>query len=321
MFVRRLSHAINVAAPDLIHTNGFKMHILGAWASPRRIPLVWHVRDFVRARPLMSRLLRMHSRRCAAVIVNSRSVACDVRAALGPRISVHTVYNAVDLDRFSPQGPRLDLDLLCGMPTAGREVIRVGLVATMARWKGHETFLRALATLPMELPLRGYIIGGPVYHTLGSQYDIEELKTLAAGLGIADKVGFTGLVRDSAAAMRALDVVVHASVAPEPFGLVIAEAFACGRAVIASAAGGVNEIITPEENALAHRPGDVVGLAGCIAQLVDDSELRARLAERARSDARQRFTRTRLASDLNTIYRALASDVERIDKHAAFARP
>jgi glycosyltransferase involved in cell wall biosynthesis len=321
MFVHRLGRAINQTAPDLVHTNGFKMHVLGAWASPHRVPLVWHIHDFVRVRPLMSRLLRIHSKRCAAVIANSRSVADDVRAVLGSRIPVHVVYNAVDLDRFSPQGPKLDLDALCEMSAADRGIIRVGLVATMARWKGHQAFLRALAMLPADLPVRGYVIGGPVYDTLGSQHDIEELKNLAAELGIAHKVGFTGLVRDSAAALRALDIVVHASVAPEPFGLVIAEAFACGRAVIASAAGGVSEIITPGENALAHRPGDVVGLARCIVQLAGDRELRVRLATAACGTARRRFTRARLAIDLNTIYRALASDFERVDKYAAFARP
>ena len=308
-YIGRLARAISDEAPDLVHTNGFKMHVLGVWASPRRVPLLWHVHDFVRARPVMSRLLKMHSRRCASVVANSRAVADDVRMALGARVAIHTVYNAVDLERFSPEGPKLDLDALSGIPapdTVG--IVRVGLVATMARWKGHETFLRALSMLPVDLPVRGYVIGGPVYQTVGSQHTIEELRGLAAQLGIAVKIGFTGFVRDSAAAMRALDIVVHASVAPEPFGLVIAEAFACGRAVIASAAGGAAEIITPGENALAHRPGDATELARLIAQLAVDAELRKRLGLAGGRTARECFTRARLAADFTAIYRGIAAN-------------
>ena len=62
----------------------------------------------------------------------------------------------------------------------------------------------------------------------------------------------TGFVKDSAAALRALDVVVHGSTAPEPFGLVIAEAMACGRTVIVSDSGGVAEVITGDLNHARH---------------------------------------------------------------------
>lgn len=302
LYVRRLSRVIAVSAPDLIHTNGFKMHVLGAWAAPRRVPLVWHIHDFVGARPLMSRLLRIHSRRCSSVIANSFSVADDVRASLGKRVPIHTVYNSVDLQRFAPVGSTLDLDALAGMSKAEDPIVRVGLVATMARWKGHEIFLRAISMLPREIPLRGYVIGGPIYQTIGSQYTVEELRELAVTLNIADRVGFTGFIRDSAAAMRALDVVVHASVAPEPFGLVIAEALACGRPVIASAGGGAAELITPGKTALTHQPGDTVELARLIAQLAGDPVLRTELGMAGRRSAQFLFTRARMATEMTRIY-------------------
>ena len=305
-YVRRLGRSIADEAPDLIHTNGFKMHVLAAWAAPRLIPLIWHIHDFVRARPMMSRLLKLHLRRCSAVITNSHAVADDVRAALGTSVGISTLYNAVDLKRFSPEGPKLDLDALSGMPPAPSGVVRVGLVATMARWKGHETFLRSISLLQREIPLRAYVIGGPVYQTLGSQYSIKELRVLAAELGIVDRVGFTGFVRNSAEAMRALDIVVHASVAPEPFGLVIAEAFASGRAVISSATGGAADLVVPSEAALVYRPGDAPELANLILRVAADPDLRARLGVAGRRIAEQRFRRARLAAQLTPLYRELA---------------
>ena len=107
----------------------------------------------------------------------------------------------------------------------------------MAQWKGHEIFLRALAMLPRDLLVRGYVIGGSLYSTRGSQADIAQLRRVADTLSLNGNVGFTGFVNDPAAAIRALDIVVHASTSPEPFGRVIAEAMACGKPVIMSGSG------------------------------------------------------------------------------------
>ncbi len=235
VYAARLRRAIAEFHPDVVHSNGFKMHVLAAWATPRKIPVMWYFHDYVGARPLMSRLLRAHLSRCALAVANSKSVADDARATLGARLTVKPVYYSLDLDAFAPDGPVLDLDRIAAMPPAPAGTVRVGLAATFARWKGHEVFLRALAALPRGIAIRGYIIGGPVYRSGGSQFSIEELRALAAELGIASMVGFTGFIDDPAPALRALDIAVHASTQPEPFGLAIAEAMACGRAVISSA--------------------------------------------------------------------------------------
>jgi glycosyltransferase involved in cell wall biosynthesis len=305
VYRRRLMHAIRAMSPDLVHSNGFKMHLLGAWATPPGVPVLWHVHDFVRARPLMAPLLRAQARRCAAIIANSHSVATDVRAALGPRPAIFTVYNAINLIHFAPNGSIADLDRLAGMPPLGEGGVRVGIVATMARWKGHETFLRALAMLPATAPIRGYVIGGPVYETEGSQYTIAELRSVAERMGLSDRVGFTGFLKEAAPAMRALDIVVHASIQPEPFGLVIAEAMACGRAVIVSAGGGASEIIEDGVDAVAHPPGDAAALARLIAMLAGDAAMRTRLGQAAAQTSARRFTHERLAADLLAAYRSI----------------
>ena len=308
-YASELTESLRVIAPDLIHTNGFKMHILGARAIPKiGIPLVWHVRDYVGARPFMARLMRVHVRRCAVVVTNSRSVADDVRAVCGDDVRICPLLDAIDIEKFSPTGNRLDLDRLAGLPEAEPGTIRVGLLATMARWKGHKVFLSALSRLPGELNVRGYVIGGALYETEGSQYKLNELKDEAARLGLSGKVGFTGFVEDAASAMRSLDIVVHASTEPEPFGLVIAEAMACGRALIASEAGGAAEIMTVGKNALGHKPGDVEGLSDCIARLVTDGQLRKQLGEAGRATAKAHFDRARLATELVPIYQTAGAN-------------
>jgi len=87
-------------------------------------------------------------------------------------------------------------------------------------------------------PARFYVIGGPVYLTHGSQVSRGELENHCQMLGLDGWVGLIGFQQDPAEIYPALDVVVHASTRPEPFGLTVVEAMACGRAVIATEAGG-----------------------------------------------------------------------------------
>ncbi|HEV7797812.1 MAG TPA: glycosyltransferase family 4 protein [Pyrinomonadaceae bacterium] len=320
-YARKLRQELQRLNAELIHTNGFKMHILGALAKPPGVPLIWHIHDYLSSRRFMVPLMKLLSRRCSIVLANSNSVKADIEAVCGDRFLVQTVYNAVDESVFSPAGPTLDLDRLSGLPPPAESVVRVGMLATFARWKGHEVFLRALALVPASVPLRAYVVGDALYQTDGSQHSLTELKGMAQDLGIADRVGFTGFVAQPAGAMRSLDIVVHASTQPEPFGLVIIEGMACGRAVIVSEAGGAAELIQTklqpnspaanssnietEINALGHAPGDAAQLAERITQLASDSSLRARLGAAGRATVERRFKREQLAIALTQTYRQL----------------
>ena len=298
---QRLARILEELEPDLIHTNGFKMHLLGASVARSSIPLVWHIHDYVSVRPLMSRLLRVFHRKCSVAIVNSTSVARDVEALL-PGLRVVPVYNAVDIARFSPEGPKLDLDALSRLAPARGAVVRIGLISTFARWKGHQVFLRAVAQLPPELNVRGYIIGGPIYQTRESQWSLDELRQESEHLGLRDRIGFTGFLRDIPGALRALDIVVHASTQPEPFGMVIIEAMACGKPVIASRAGGALELFAEGETALGHPPGDAAVLAKQIQRLAADAGLRQGLGAAARANVEKHYHGKRLAADLLAVY-------------------
>jgi len=304
-YAHGLARWLRQVKPDIIHTNGFKMHLLGARARPRKTPLVWHIHDYVGSRRLAGRLLRWLGGSCNVAVVNSNSVASDVQRLL-PALRTVTIYNAIDVERFSPSGATIDLDAAAGLAPAGEGTIRVGLVATFARWKGHQVFLDALTRLPSDVPVRGYIIGGPIYQTDGSQWSLEELRQKVEGLQLTGKVGFTGFLDDPAAAMRSLDVIIHASTAPEPFGMVIIEGMACGKPVIASQAGGAAELFVDGENALGYPPGDADMLAGQITRLARDPDLRHRIGEAARATAERTYQGQRLAQELTAVYRNLS---------------
>lgn len=301
-FLRQARHLVRTLRPTLLHSHGLKSHLLAAAARPAGVPVLWHVHDFYSHRPVAGKLLRRMRRGVTGGIAISKAVAADAAAVL-PGVPITVVPNAVNLEQFQP-GPAdgTDLDRLAGMPPA--EFVRVGLVATYANWKGHGVFLDALARVPN---VRGYIVGGPIYATAGSQVSRDELQAQAVRLGIADRVGFVPFQADPAGVYRMLDVVVHASTRPEPFGLTIAEAMACGRAVVVANAGGAAELFTDGADALGHTPGDAASLAAAIRRLADDPALRTRLGTAARATAEASFAEDRFGEQVVAAYAAAAN--------------
>jgi glycosyltransferase involved in cell wall biosynthesis len=300
-YLRRLRAALRREDPTIVHSNGIKAHVAASLALPRGARLVWHLHEYVRARPSTARILRRLSGRPAVIVVNSDSVAEDARAALGEGHMLRRVHNGVDVSLFRPDGPALDLAAAAGLPPdAG--LLRIGLVATFGRWKGHDVFLQAIARIAADHPVRAYVVGGAVYETAGSQRSLEELRANAAMLGLEGVVGFTGHVADVPAALRALDIVVHASTNLEPFGMVIAEAMAAGRAVVAVQAGGASELFEDGVDALGHKMGDAEDLARHLRRLAQDAALRERLGRSARATAVQRFSAARMAAEFRKVY-------------------
>ena len=116
----------------------------------------------------------------------------------------------------------------------------------------------------------------------GEDAYVERLKLRAAKPDLAGRVHFLGFQQDVPRLMRAMDVIVHCSTAPEPFGLVIVEGMLARRPVIASAAGGALEIMTGESGLLV-APGDATALRSAITRLLENPELARRLAEEGAS--------------------------------------
>ena len=281
-----LRRELSTLSPSIVQSNGFKMHVLGAMGCPAGVKLIWHVHDFVSNRSAMKALLRWFAKRPAAVVAISPAVAEDLKSIREAR----TIWNSVDIERFAT------------VSESHHKEIRIGLVATFARWKGHEVFLRALALLPGDIPWQGFIAGGRVYQRAGSQWTEQELRSLVVELGLTDMVEFTGFLPDAAPFVQTLDIAVHASTEPEPFGLAIAEAMAAGRAVVATSAS----IVTDGVDGLVCPCGDVTALAHALERLARDPELRLRLGEAAAISARQRFQPRRMAAEFVELYESLA---------------
>lgn len=163
----------------------------------------------------------------------------------------------------------------------------VGIVGRLEEWKGQTVFLRAVSQLRRSHPdVRYAIVGGAVLGWEGTYPN--RLRELAAELGISDVVHFAGHREDVYAWFDAFDVAVHASLG-EPFGLVLVEAMALGKPVVATNLGGPTEIVEQGKSGLLVAPGDEAELAGAVARILDDPDLAARLGRGGIARA-ERFT-------------------------------
>ncbi len=267
---------IRARRPAIVHVNNSPFMGYDTWLVACRlagIPCVAHARGPRQSRPGLGRRLLAH--RFDRVIAVSRHVA-ESWAQFGiPRHRLEVVSNGIDLDEFRARlrRPPAEVRAELGVPVGGFLVLLPG---TLLSWKGQDVALEALALLPADLRASTVLAfaGGRSGSEDGAYH--RRLEAIAAQAGLAESVRFLGARGDVPDLMRAADVVLHASTRPEAFGLVLLEAMALGRPLIASSLGGPAEVVTPEAGRLFDptRPAD---LARELGTLLEDPGLRERL--------------------------------------------
>jgi glycosyltransferase involved in cell wall biosynthesis len=123
-----------------------------------------------------------------------------------------------------------------------------------------------------------------------------------------DKVIFAGYVSDVHGIYAALDVVVHSSTAPEPFGLVITEAMAYGLPVVASTLGAPREIIDDGQDGFLIHPGETEKVAQAVIRLLEDDELRMSMGQRARQKVLATYDAQLYADRVGNLYKEVLAD-------------
>jgi glycosyltransferase involved in cell wall biosynthesis len=134
------------------------------------------------------------------------------------------------------------------------------------------------------------------------------MKALARDLGIAPRVLFTDWryrLDDIPEVLAATSVLVHASTEPEPFGLVLIEAMACGRPVVATAAGGVLDIVEDGGTGLLVSPGDVESTASAVVRLLLHPEQASTMGAKGRAKAEREFSLPTYARRVEEVYRSI----------------
>lgn len=292
----------------LFHCNGTGAHIYGGLAARRLgVPSIYHVHDVPdvgwTGQGLVGRVARLVP--AAAAVTPSRFLAERLAERPARAARILSISNGLDgFDADHPVGGATGAAVRRegGRPD-GRAPVAVW-VGRLQRWKGAHVFLRAAALVRRAIPDARFIVVGGTLLGLEPEY-AAELRDLARALDLESAVLFAGHQPSVAPFLRDADVVVHSSIAPEPFGLVILEAMLAGKPVVASAEGGPLEIVEPELTGLLVPPGDAEALGAALLRLFQDSGLRARMGAAGRARAEQRFSAKTMAREFETLYAAL----------------
>jgi glycosyltransferase involved in cell wall biosynthesis len=180
----------------------------------------------------------------------------------------------------------------------------IGVVGNIKAWKGQDVLIRALPLLPCSIRWKCLVVGSVSTTSPNCVAYQRLLEDLVRDFGLTDRVVFTGYRSDVPALMSALDIVVHTSVAPEPFGLVILEGMALAKPVVCSAHGGPVEIVEDGVSGFLVPPGDPEALSARLTTLLVSREFREQIG-RAALQRVNVFNVTQHVERVQNVYRSL----------------
>ncbi|MPZ18553.1 MAG: glycosyltransferase [Luteitalea sp.] len=272
---------------DCLHANSQKAFVVACLAGVlAHRPVIWDLNDllipahFSRTNIRIDVALANYVAR--RVIANSQASAAAFVAQGGRQDKVRVVYNGIASDAFDAvteadvEAVRRELQL-DGKPL-------VGLFGRLGEWKGQDVALEAMCHLP---DVRLLLVGDALF---GEERYRAALRTQVTRLGLTDRVRFLGFRSDVPRLMRLVQAVLHTSKAPEPFGRVIVEGMLAERPVVATRAGGVEEILEDGVTGILVSPGDPVELATAVRDLLANPQRANELGKAARRSAKARFS-------------------------------
>ncbi|HTS87894.1 MAG TPA: glycosyltransferase family 4 protein [Gemmatimonadales bacterium] len=300
--IGRRRQFISTHAIDLVHLNNHPVFTCDDWlpaAHLEGIPCI--VNAMGEAPEEHSRVKRFLVRRYDRVIAISEHMRSRMRHLGIADERITTVYLGLDAAAYRARVDRRADEVRREAGVAPGAILAV-MVGNIRPWKGQHVVLSALAQLPIEVRgrLRVLFVGA----TAPGEVEYEAaLRQTVAREGLEGIVQFVGARRDVPDFVNAADICLHASVTPEPFGLVILEAMALGKPLLAAACGGPAEILTPESGVL-FDPERPEQLTAALARLVPDEAARACLGRAARERV-TRFSLDRNVAGNAQVYREL----------------
>jgi glycosyltransferase involved in cell wall biosynthesis len=262
----RYSRVLRRERADLLHLNNSitRTHDWMLAARLAGIPCVVHERGINDRFPFPTRRL---APKLAAIFCISRAVHDNLVAHGFAPGTLHTVANGLDPAEVAPARPPEEVRAALGI-APDRPI--VGVVGNIREWKGQEVLIRALPAIRARVPGIACLLVG--HATAGDAAYMARIQQHIDAHGLGPHVFLTGYTTNVADYLRVMDVAVHTSITPEPFGRVLLEAMAMRKPVVGSRGGAVPEIVVDGETGYTFTPGDAGDLAARILDLLEHAE-------------------------------------------------
>jgi L-malate glycosyltransferase len=289
--VRQLMLYLRKHKIRLVHTFDYPLNCFGVpIARAARVPVVLSSQRADRRLIPRSylKMLRLTDRLVSGIVVNSEAVRSEMIGTEHIAASVlHLCYNGIDTSAFQSEGRRR-------VPALRNASLVIGVLCVLRPEKDLVTLIEAFARVAAQnRDLRLAIVGsGP---------ELAHLETLVQELGVLNQCTFQPAVSDVATWLKSIDIFVLPSLS-EALSNSLMEAMACGCACIASRIGGNPELLRDEETGLLFEPGNSHDLAKKLHLLLNDTDLRSRLAQAGSRFIRDGFSLTASVKRMQEIY-------------------
>ena len=300
--VRRLVRIIQEDEISLVHQND-AIHIQGAIAGKlagRRV--VWHINGM--NYPLVYQGFKLLVYLLADSVVASSYAIGETYLGRGVLTrDFRVLYPPVDVDQYlDHHGPgiREELNVPGSCPL-------IAMIGNMNPLKGHLYFVKAAGIVKERVPSARFLIIGQ--HLENRRGYSEEVAKEVSRLGLEEHLIFTGFRQDIPAVLGAIDILVHPSLS-ESFGMVVAEAQAASKPVVATAVGGVKEVVLPDETGILVPPKDPQALADGVLRLLEDPAYARRLSVQGRDHVRKLFPLEQCAARYREVYNSVMDDTD-----------
>jgi len=295
---RMFARAIVEINPDYIYVNQLSaLRLLGSVRGLRGIPFIYHAHGYAKASDISASAVRFINTRVNTVIAVSNSTA-DVLHQAGIRQDIiHVCYNAVSIEEIE-RCAQLPVNKPFPHKQPGQVVF---LLPAMIQYiKGQHLAVNALAHLVEKGHNVALWFAGDVA-TGGNRKYLEGLHRKVDKLGTAHLVHFLGWCDDIYQLMTAADVVMLCSMEYESFGMALAEAMTLRKPCIGANVGGIGEVIADKHSGLLFTPGSDDSLAGAMALLATNTEMRDNFGRVGRRRVEKLFTVAVQANKISTI--------------------
>ncbi len=290
----RLGALVRQRRAALVHSNTSVVLGGAGAAALGRVPHVWHVRE------IYSRFGRLWPR-YRSLLGTAAALPC-VSAATAAQLRDSDPVRVIH-DGLAREPARAARGVARRALGLGEDEPVIAVLGRISDWKGQDVLVRALAEPALRDRSTVGLIAGEAWP--GSEQRTATVLELARTLGVEDRVRMLGFREDVGTLLGAADLVAVPSTAPDPLPGAAIEAAAAGCAVLASAHGGLPEIIRDGTTGRLIAPGDPAALARVAAELLDQPELRERLGAAAALDVRERFSAARLLGSIQELYDSL----------------
>jgi glycosyltransferase involved in cell wall biosynthesis len=261
------------------------------------VPCVTHERGINDCYPAVARFF---GKGLAAIVCISEAVKYHLQQHGLDFGNLVTIHNGLDPAMMRTTRSVTELRASLGIPADARVI---GMVGNIRAWKGQDTLIRAMQRVRLAFPsVNCVLVGTP---SSADEGYAQTLRDLVSSLGLENCVYFAGFQPNVTDFLMMFDIVVHASVLPEPFGRVILEAMACRKPVVGARAGAVPEIIDEGKTGLMFPPGDAEALADAIIALLSDPATARRLGDSGYDRLVREFHITRNVAETERIYERL----------------